>query len=190
MARTKQIVIGAAVLVVLGAAAFLSSFQGGGKEADQSAVTSAVEPEPGNRAPEFKLPTLDDPNKTVALSDLKGKPVFINFWASWCGPCKQEMPDLQRVYEKNKDKVTFYTINLTGQDDAQKADAFLKQYNITIPALIDPDNKGMKSYKVLSVPSSFVIDANGVVAEKRPGSMPEAEMQGMIDRTLAKQAKS
>ena len=186
MAKTKQIVIGVAVLAVLGAAVYFSSYQGGGKEADQKVEQSAVQAEPGNQAPEFKLPTLADPNKTVALSDLKGKPVFINFWASWCGPCKQEMPDLQKVYEKNKDKVTFYTINLTGQDDAKKADAFLKQYNITIPTLIDPDGKGMKLYKVISVPSSFVIDANGVVAEKRPGSMAEAEMQGLIDRVLAK----
>ena len=186
MARTKQIVIGAIVLVVLGGAALFSSYQGGGKEADKKVDQTAVQPEPGNRAPEFVLPTLADPNKTVALSDLKGKPVFLNFWASWCGPCKKEMPDLQAVYEKNKDKVDFYTINLTGQDDAKKAEAFLKEYNITIPALIDPDGKGMKMYKVISVPSSYVIDANGIVAEKRPGSMTAEEMQGMIDRTLAK----
>lgn len=186
MARTKQIVLGVIVLAVLGGAAYFSSYKGDGKQADKKVDQTAVQAEPGNRAPEFTLPTLADPNKTVALADLKGKPVFLNFWASWCGPCKQEMPDLQKTYEKNKDKVTFYTINLTGQDDAKKADAFLKQYNITIPSLIDPDNIGMKMYKILSVPSSFVIDPNGVVFEKRPGAMKADEMQGMIDRVLAK----
>ena len=186
MARKKGIVIGAVALVVLGAAAFFSNYQSGEKQADQKVDQVAVLAEPGNQAPDFTLPTLEDGDKTISLSDLKGKPVFINFWASWCGPCKEEMPDLQEVYTANKDKIHFYTINLTAQDDVQKAQAFLKQYNITIPGLIDPEGEAKNAYKVISVPSSYTIDANGIVVEKRPGSMNSAAMQGMIDKLLAK----
>src|SRR5690625_1361660 len=84
--------------------------------------------EVGNLAPDFELETLE--GETVKLSDLKGQKVFLNFWASWCGPCRSEMPDMQKFHE-DRDDVTILAVNVN--DRPENVDEFLEEYGITFP---------------------------------------------------------
>jgi thiol-disulfide isomerase/thioredoxin len=179
------------VVVVLGGVAILSDpnvgakLSGGkGKQSTQQADQSAERPEVGYRAPTFTLQGFD--GKKVSLADLKGKPVVLNFWASWCGPCKEEMPALQQVYDKYKDQVSFYAVNLTDQDNADDAKAFLQSHGITIPPLLDPTGEVNQKYKIHNVPSTFAIDANGIMKEVRIGQLTKPAMDGMLERLTAK----
>jgi len=193
----RKYVIGGSIVAVLAVAAVLSTYQGGQPQNEPSTPSNGTQqlansqdvlPEAGYLAPALALPTLGG-DQTVALADLRGKPVVLNFWASWCGPCKMEMPDLETTYQKYKDKVQFYTINLTGQDDAAKAQAFLQEYGVTIPTLADVDNKAAVDYRIASIPSTYAIDPQGVIVEKRLGALSLPQMDGMVQRLVAKAAQ-
>lgn len=114
-------------------------------------------------APAFSLTALD--GKTVALADLKGDVVFVNFWASWCPPCKKEFPEINELANEYKGhRVTVVAINL---DKArERVEKFLEKMKVTPAALrilMDPDGKVVSSYVARSMPSSFIIDQNGVI---------------------------
>jgi len=188
----KKYLIGGIALVLLTAAAFLSNYETG-QQADsapgagkQDPAQLAEMPEAGYRAPLFDLPLLAGEG-TVSLAKLQGKPVLLNFWASWCGPCKMEMPDLQAEYERYKDKVQFYLVNLTSQDDEEDAAAFLKEFGITIPTLKDMTGSAFQAYRLASIPSTFAIGPDGVIAEKRIGALTKPQMDGMLQRLVREQ---
>lgn len=190
MAQAKKWIIGGVVVVVLAGAALLTTYQG-----NSDATKSAVQQDPsqaapramvGYHAPAFALQTLED-SKTVSLDELKGKPVILNFWASWCGPCRSETPDLQATYEKYQDKAEFYAINLSSQDDLNSAKEFLSQLGITIPVLKDADGKTQSAYKIISVPTTLVLDRDGIVKERREGALTKVQMEGMLQRAVAGQ---
>ncbi|HEU4965446.1 MAG TPA: TlpA disulfide reductase family protein [Bacilli bacterium] len=186
----KKWIIGGAIVVVLAVAAFLST--AGMTDTDKSASETkqgassqhaTARPQSGYPAPDFTLTGFD--GKTVKLSDLRGKPVVINFWASWCGPCRNEMPDLQATYEQFRDRVTFYGVNLTSQDTEEKARAFVKEMGLTFPMLLDAKGEASDAYGLASIPSTFAIDANGVIKEVRLGQMTKPMMTGMLERLVS-----
>jgi cytochrome c biogenesis protein CcmG, thiol:disulfide interchange protein DsbE len=191
MAQRTKWIVAAVVLVLLAGVAVLSNpnigtkLSGGVQKKDAQLVDQTTErPESGYRAPTFSLKGFD--GKTVKLADLKGKPVVLNFWASWCGPCKEEMPDLQEEYNKYKDQVYFFAVNLTDQDNADDAKAFLQSHGVTIPPLLDPTGEVNQKYKIHNVPSTFAIDANGMMKEVRVGQLTKPAMDGMLERLIAK----
>lgn len=118
----------------------------------------------GLNAPGFLL---NDPSgKTYTLSELKGSVVFINFWATWCPPCIEEMPSIQNLYNGFKDKKEFRMVTILYKDDYNKAMAYLKQNNYTLPVLIDREGKAAKAYGVTGVPETYIVDKQGVLREK------------------------
>lgn len=113
---------------------------------------------------DFELPDLS--GKLHRLSDYKGKVIFLNFWATWCKPCEEEMPSMQTLYE-NLDNFPFEIIAVSVDKDAPEAVAkFAKRYGLTFTILHDRKGKVKEMYKTTGVPETFIIDQNGIVAEK------------------------
>lgn len=133
-------------------------------------------PHAGFQAPDFELQTLD--GKTVKLSDLRGQAVIINIWATWCPPCRAEMPALQKVYEENRNKVEILAINATNQDSLDTVQEFAQSHNLTFPILLDKNGLVAESYQLRSLPTSIFIDPGGMIQEVVIGGpMSEALLQ-------------
>lgn len=117
----------------------------------------------GKPAPDFD--TLDLDGKIWSLSKLKGKVVFINFWATWCSPCREEMPSMQRLYTKlPKDK--FEMIALFNNDKKPAVRKFVSQLGLTFPILSDEHNFAGTKYGLTGLPETFIVDKQGVIREK------------------------
>ncbi len=111
-------------------------------------------------APNFELQTFD--GQVVRLSDFKGRPVLINFWASWCPPCKEETPDLIAAYNELKD-INAVFIGVGTQDDTDKLKQFAEAYQIPYLVVEDPLGKVSNQYRVLGMPTTFLIDKDGIL---------------------------
>ena len=122
----------------------------------------------GDLAPDFTAPTQD--GSTVTLSDLRGQPVVLNFWATWCPPCRAEMPDLVAAYEAHKDN-GLVIVGVNEQDDEDKALAFMEQYGIEFPVLLDSRGDLASLYTARGLPTTFFIDRDGNVAEAWSGML-------------------
>ncbi|TMU84327.1 redoxin domain-containing protein [Bacillus sp. BHET2] len=136
----------------------------------------------GDRAPEFQLSTLD--GKSVKLSDLKGKKVILNFWATWCPPCKAEMPHMQKYYETRaeKENVEILAVNLTSMDDGKKAvQQFVEGYELTFPILMDEKGEIGDRYRAITIPTTYMIDTTGTIQHKIIGPMNEEMMGKMVE---------
>ena len=117
----------------------------------------------GKPAPDFD--TLDLDGKVWSLSKLKGKVVFVNFWATWCSPCREEMPSMQRLYTKlPKDK--FEMIALFNNDKKPAVRKFVSQLGLTFPILSDEHNFAGTKYGLTGLPETFIVDKQGVIREK------------------------
>ncbi|OGQ88171.1 MAG: hypothetical protein A2512_02395 [Deltaproteobacteria bacterium RIFOXYD12_FULL_56_24] len=124
--------------------------------------------EVGKPAPDFTL--VDTKGKTWKLAELKGQVVFLNFWATWCPPCRQEMPSMQVVYASMpKDKFTMLAV--LSNDDPALADAMAAKIGTTFPILIDPANKAGQAYGLTGVPETYIIDKQGILREKFMGAV-------------------
>ena len=123
----------------------------------------------GEAAPNFELQNLD--GQSISLSSLKGSPVLINFWATWCGPCVSEMPYIQEIHEEWSDKgLIVLAINLG--DNASQAEQFLQDHNLSLPVLLDTNKVVAPKYGIRAIPTTFFIDKNGIVRVKIIGAFP------------------
>ena len=120
----------------------------------------------GQQAPDFEYK--DSTGKMWKLSDLKGKVVFINFWATWCVTCKGEMPHKEALYEMMKDE-PFQMLGMLFRDDPGNLADYYKTQKVSPPTLISPDNESAKMYGITGVPETFIIDKEGIVREKLVG---------------------
>ncbi|PFO53713.1 thiol:disulfide interchange protein [Bacillus cereus] len=135
----------------------------------------------GKSAPDFTLTKLDGTN--VKLSDLKGKKVILNFWATWCGPCQQEMPDMEAFYKEHKENVEILAVNYTPSEKGggeEKVSNFVKEKGITFPILLDKNIDVTTAYKVITIPTSYFIDTKGVIQDKFIGPMTQKEMEKRV----------
>ena len=121
----------------------------------------------GKTAPDFELESLD--GKKVKLSDYRGKRVILNFWASWCPPCREEMPEFQRIYTENSEKLVIIGVNL--QESRENAESFVKKLGITFPILLDPNAQIKDMYNVFTQPVTYFIDSNGKIIDKKFGPL-------------------
>jgi cytochrome c biogenesis protein CcmG, thiol:disulfide interchange protein DsbE len=141
-------------------------------------------PQKGFLAPEFKLDTFD--GGAVALSDYRGTAVLLNLWATWCPPCRAEMPALEKVYEEYKDQgLIVLGLDATDQDNLDAIAPFEKQYNLTFPILLDTNGEASALYELRSLPTSFFIGRDGVIREVVIGGpMSEALLRTNIEEII------
>ncbi|MEH7072674.1 TlpA disulfide reductase family protein [Neobacillus drentensis] len=120
----------------------------------------------GAKAPDFELKTLTGEN--IKLSSLKGKKVMLNFWATWCPPCKAEMPAMEQFSKQMPKDLVILAVNIDPQLDVK---GFVDENKITFPILLDTDDKVNETYQVLSIPTTYFIDSKGIIQNKFTGSM-------------------
>jgi thiol-disulfide isomerase/thioredoxin len=135
----------------------------------------------------FDLPLLSG-SGSIASADLQGKPAILNFWASWCVPCKEEMPAFQRVWERYQDRVTIVGVNV--QDSAVAAREFAKQVGVTYPLVTDPGGDLSDHLHVVGLPQTFFLDrqlevTGGRTADRQLGAISEAQLMAKIEKLLA-----
>ncbi|UHA72613.1 TlpA family protein disulfide reductase [Paenibacillus sp. 481] len=139
-------------------------------------------PRVGMLAPAFSLTSLT--GETFEVGGKRDKPVFINFWASWCNPCRAEAPDLVKLYAKYQNELDMYAINVTAHDTKEKAGAFVKEYNLINPVLWDEKGDVFKSYNGIAFPTNIIIDRNGVVSEVIVGLRPAKDLEKSIRKVI------
>ena len=128
--------------------------------------------EEGTLAPEFTLNTLE--GKPVSLSEFRGTPVVLEFWATWCGPCRRQFPKMARIHEKYEGQVNFIMVNTA--EDAATVRAFADQVEVPGIILMDPTDKVGERYGTRILPSLFFIDAEGVVQASVPGALKDMDL--------------
>lgn len=136
-------------------------------------------------APEFTVYDLDgDPH---SLSDFRGKPVILNFWATWCGYCKVEMPDFEEKYRQYGDDIHFIMLNVTdgSQETVETASAFIAEQGYTFPVYYDTDLAAASAYNTSGLPVTYFIDADGNFVAWQQGMMTAETLQIGIDMLLA-----
>lgn len=124
-----------------------------------------------------------DANK-VALSEKAGKPVVVNFWATWCPPCKSELPHFEKLYKELGDKVEFMMVNMTdGQrETTDSVKSFIKETGYTFPVYCDSDGSAAAAYEVYSIPVTLFIDKNGSLSDMRIGVLSESALRKGIEK--------
>jgi cytochrome c biogenesis protein CcmG/thiol:disulfide interchange protein DsbE len=161
--RRKMLIVGIVILVNVGLLAFLLT------QLLTPATTPASDPIVGHPAPAFSLAALRPAGgkSTLSLSDFKGAAIVLNFWASWCAPCKEELPLLESTWKQmqaqGKDVVF---IGIDYQESSSAATSFLQQNGVTYPAVLDASGSVASKYGITSLPDTFFINRNGTVVSK------------------------
>ena len=185
------VIVGASVLynrlsseVSLGGLATVAQETAAPEETAVPGETAAETEAQGSEAPDFTVYDLE--GNAHKLSDFRGKPVLLNFWASWCGPCQMEMPDFQKFYESHGDKVNFVIVNLTDgqQETVESASAFIEEKGYTFPVYYDTDIDAAMKYGVSAVPVSYFIDAEGYFVAWAQGALSADMLQQGMDMLL------
>ncbi|MEK4023988.1 peroxiredoxin family protein [Sporosarcina sp. FSL W7-1283] len=134
-------------------------------------------------APDFTLETLA--GETVTLSELKGKKVILNFWATWCPPCKAEMPHMESFYSKltDEDQVELIAVNVTESEKLgiSEVENFVESYKLSFPIPLDKTAEVTRMYGVFSMPTTFMIDTKGRIAQKVIGPLDEKTLNELVD---------
>ena len=133
------------------------------------------------QAPDFTVYDID--GSEVKLSDFFGKPIVVNFWASWCGPCKMEMPDFNAKYLELEGDVAFLMVNMTdgSRETVDIASAFIAEQDYAFPVFYDTASSAAMTYSVYSLPTTFFIDANGCAIAQATGAIDAATLQKGLD---------
>lgn len=162
-------------------------------EASESSEESSSGEEKVFPAPDFTL--TDQYGTTHHLADYRGKVVFLNFWATWCPPCRSEMPDIQKLYEEfmeeKREDVVFLSVafpGMSGEQDIEGIKLFLEENGYTYPTLMDEEAETAYAYYISAFPTTFMIDAEGNIFGYVTGAISEDFMRQIIDQTLSKEA--
>lgn len=156
---------------------------------DDSNLDSEFGLEINKRAPNFELVTLS--GDTVRLSDYKGQRVVLNFWASWCPPCRFEMPHMENYYQKYKDleDVEILAVNMTTMErgSEEKTDeniaAFIDKYQLTFPVPLDEDGRVMDLYKVMDFPTTYFINTEGIITDKVRRAVDDILLKELVENS-------
>ena len=137
-------------------------------------VAAEVGTEIGMEAPGFSLVNMN--NQEVSLSDYQGKKVFLNFWASWCPPCREEMPDMQKLHQEYGNEIAVLAVNI-GESKSTVAN-FMMQNKLNLPVLLDLNKSIAQNYLVRAIPTTYILDKDGIIIEKTFGAL---SYQSMLD---------
>jgi peroxiredoxin len=176
MQRVALVIVSTVVLVIAGCSS---------SSAPQASAPSSIPVlnegiQVGNVAPDFQLPNLD--YETISLNELRGKPVVLNFWATWCPACIDEMPYQQEIHEEYSDDGLMLLAIDVGESQSQ-VEKFLQSNNLSLPVLLDTSGVVAQKYSILNIPTTFFIDGDGVIQEKRIGAFINA---AQIEEQLSK----
>ena len=187
MSKQKILILVLVLALLIGGGSLLykqllSNMMPGIAVTDEDGETQAEEK---HLMPDFTV--YDADGNPVQLSDFRGKPVVLNFWASWCGPCKSEMPDFDAKAAELNGKVAFLMVNLTDgyQETVDSASAFIQEQGYTFPVYYDTDLSAAQAYGVSSVPVTYFIDAEGYFVAWARGAMTEDMLQQGVDMLLS-----
>lgn len=150
------------------------------------AITTSAVAQTGKPAPDFRLKTLD--GNEIKLSDLRGKTVLINLWASWCPPCRYEMPGIQAAYEKfNSKGLVVLGLNFTAQDNLQDVQDFVTELKLTFPILLDESGDVSAGlYGMRGLPTSYFIDTQGILQRIQVGALLPEKIEEFLLEILPK----
>jgi peroxiredoxin len=129
----------------------------------------------GAEAPDFTLKDLS--GKDVTLSSLRGKPVMINFWATWCPPCREEIPVITKLYGETKGGTSYEVLGVATQSDASTIRAFADEFAMDFPLLPDANSNVVSSYHVLPIPTTFFVDKDGIIRFIQTGPVRREVME-------------
>ncbi|MDU4696256.1 MAG: TlpA disulfide reductase family protein [Paenibacillus sp.] len=163
-------------------AGFIDGSKGSDNEPSLSAMAAEGAPKPGTAAPAFSLPGLD--GKTYEVGGKRDKVLLLNFWASWCDPCKEEAPELKALAEKYQDSLDIYAVNVTLYDKLDEAKAFVKEYGYTFPVLLDEKEEVYRMFNGIAFPTNVLIDEQGVIRDVIVGVIPPEELEAKIKNLI------
>ncbi len=132
----------------------------------------------GDAAPRIALAALSGEARTLQPSD--GKLLVLNFWASWCQPCRQEASELDAFYEKHRDKVEVYAVNLAAKDRLADVSAFATNNGLRFPVLLDAKSQAAEAYHIAALPTTYWIGADGIVAGRRVGPVDQQWLEALL----------
>ncbi len=174
--------MGVVVVAILAVSLLLiGQLGGGGGDGGDDSVVVGGHPLFGQPAPEIDLVSLD--GEQVTLSSLRGRPVLVNFWATWCGPCRDEFPLMVDAYSEHAD-AGLEILGVLHNDAAEGARTFAADKGATWPLLTDPDNVAWNDYLGVATPMSFFIDAHGIVRAFSLGGFTEAGLAAQLATIL------
>jgi len=183
MKHKGLIVILILLVIILGAAVFgynkLSP-----KFVPEVAESETSQTKPLEAAPDFTV--ISTKGESIKLSDYKGKPVVINFWATWCPPCKAELPYFEQMYKEYGDTVEFMMVNLTdGQEETQEVvNTFIEDTGYTFPVYFDTEYSGAMAYGTYSIPVTVFVNRDGEIVYKKVGMIQEDMLKAFIERIV------
>ena len=177
-----------ALVLLLAVAFFLYSRLSQSTDTDQLATlptqTQGQETQPDETEAvlnTLKCTVYNEEGMPVKLADYVGKPIALNFWASWCGPCKSEMPEFQAVYEEMGEQVQFLMVNATVDDTMDSAKAFIQQEGYTFPVLYDVKGTAVSAYDVSAFPTTYFLDKEGNPVGRVVGAISKETLLKGID---------
>ena len=174
------LMLGATAIVVAAAGAWVflgsgdtesSGDDGDSRSGETLGVIDEHRPEVGGKAPNFVLSDGRDEDKVIRLSDFRGKPVILNWYATWCGPCRAEIPDFRDAYDSLDGKLVIIGVNL--QESPEKATGLLDEFGAGYPVVLDADGAVFEHYRGLGMPTTYFIDADGIIVEGVTGQVTE-----------------
>ncbi|RLT45544.1 MAG: hypothetical protein DWI57_00215 [Chloroflexi bacterium] len=146
---------------------------------DASPAVRAPQPAVNHPAPDFTLIRFDTDEK-VSLSELRGTPLILNFWATWCRPCRAEMPALQAAYQRYGDDLL--VVGVDQGEEGAVVGKFLEEFGITFPILLDGDMTVGREYRILGLPTTFFIDSQGIIRQVHAGEINSAILaEGIVE---------
>ena len=176
MDRQLKVILTTILVVVLGSGLVMAGCSSGPEVAQG--------PEVGKLAPDFQLQSLD--GQAVSLGDFRGKPVLLNFWATWCGPCRFEMPFIQEIFEKKERSdigLVILAINIGESPSAVKK--FVESRGLTFTVLLDTKQEVAQIYNIRGIPATFFIDKSGIIQDIKMGAFTsKAEIERLLGKII------